>query len=93
MTLRDTELIGKKLVKYGFYRDDKDHQLYQYYWGTAGGIYVEFKRYGGVWAAIITHKIDARTEVILDGRQAVFTPEWVVKEHNKLQAMFKFMRL
>jgi hypothetical protein len=51
MTLRDTELIGKKLVKYRFYRDNEDHQLYQY-WGItrAGGIYVEFKRYGGVWA-------------------------------------------
>ena len=91
MTLLDTEKIGKKLVKYRFYRDDKDHQLYQY-WGTTGGIYVEFKRYGGVWAAIITHKIDARTEVILDGRQAVFTPEWLVEEHEKLQAMFKFLR-
>jgi hypothetical protein len=93
MTLRDTELIGKKLVKYRFYRDDKDHQLYQY-WGIngAGGIYVEFKIYGGIWAAIITHKIDARTEVKLDGRQAVFTPEWLVEEHKKLQAMFKFLR-
>ena len=91
MTLRDTELIGKKLVKYRFYRDNEDHQLYQY-WGTTGGIYVEFKIYGGIWAAIITHKIDARTEVKLDGRQAVFTPEDLVEEHKKLQAMFKFIR-
>ena len=92
MTLRDTELIGKKLVKYGFYRSNTDHQ---YYRGSMfdGWVKIHFKRHGIVWNALITHEIDIHTSVVFTDHQAVFTPEWVAEEHKKLQAMFKFLRL
>ncbi len=91
MTLRDTELIGKKLVKNGFYRSNADHQ---YYRGNlnVGWITIHFKKKGIVWSALITHEIDVHTTVHFTDHQAVFTPEWLVEEHKKLQAMFKFLR-
>jgi len=91
MTLRDTELIGKKLVKYGFYRSKKDHQEYKFL-NVEGTIQVNFVRFGSVWFVLIRHEIDSHTKVGFDGHQAVFTPEWLVEEHKKLQAMFKFLR-
>lgn len=92
MTLRDTELIGKKLIKHGFYRANSDHH---YYRGNMFGrwVTVHFKIQGVVWSALIIHEIDVHTSVAFTGHQAVFTPQWVREEHSKLQAMFKFMRL
>lgn len=94
MTLRDTELIGKKLVKYGFYRSKTDHQSYGYYSvNIKGRINIKFQRYGAAgWSALIVHEIDSHTTVKFDEHEALFTPEWLVEEHNKLQAMFKFLR-
>jgi hypothetical protein len=91
MTLRDTELIGKELMKYGFYRNSKDHQHYisprsDY------GITVHFKQYGSIWTALITHYIDTHTQVISNDHQAVFSIEWLTEEHDKLVAAFKFLR-
>ena len=43
MTLRDTELIGKKLVKYGCYRSSTDHQNYRIH--TSGGACWDEKRH------------------------------------------------
>jgi hypothetical protein len=91
MTLRDTELIGKKLVKYGFYRSNTDHQNYRLP-KVEGTIELQFKRFGSVWFALILHEIDLHTKVKFDGHQATFTPEDLVEEHKKLQAMFKFLR-
>jgi hypothetical protein len=91
MTLRDTELIGKKLVKYGFYRSNTDHQDYRLS-NVEGAINIYFKKFGQVWVASIFHDIDFHTKVKFEGHQAVFTPEWVVEEHKKLQALFKFAR-
>ena len=91
MTLRDTELIGKQLVKYGCYRSSTDHQHYRIH--TSGGaIAIQFKISGSVWCALIVHDIDSHTIVKFDGHSAVFTPEWLVEEHKKLQALFKFLR-
>jgi hypothetical protein len=91
MTLRDTELIGKKLVKYGCYRSSTDHQHYRIH--TSGGaIAIQFRPSGSVWYALIVHDIDSHTIVKFDGHSAVFTPQWVIEEHEKLQAMFKFLR-
>ena len=91
MTLRDTELIGKKLVKNGFYRSNADHQ---YYRGSVfgGWVTIHFRRSGITWNTLITHEIDTHTTVHFTDHQAVFTPEWVIEEHKKLQAMFKFLR-
>lgn len=91
MTLRDTELIGKKLVKHGFYRSNADHQ---YYRGNVfgGWVTIHFKRQGPGWNTLITHEIDTHTTVHFTNHQAVFTPQWIVEEHKKLQAMFKFLR-
>jgi len=92
MTLKDTELIGEKLVKYGFYRTNADHQ---YYRGKVldGWVTIHFRRSGITWNTLITHEIDTHTTVHFTDYQAVFTPEWVIDEHKKLQAMFKFLRL
>ena len=92
MTLKDTELIGNKLVKYGFYRSSTDHQNYKYPI-SSGAITVQFKLYGNVWVALIVHDIDTHTVVKFNGQSAVFTPEWLREEHKKLQAVFKFLRL
>ena len=91
MTLRDTELIGKKLVKYGFYRSNTDHQNYRLP-KVKGIIHVQFKKFGSIWTASIIHSIDFHTAVKFDSHEAVFTPEWLEEEHEKLQAMFKFLR-
>jgi len=89
MTLRDTELIGKKLVKHGFRRSASNHQYY-----LKSDISVEFKiYYSKLWVAYFTHNIDSYTRVKFSGHTEVFTPEWVAEEHKKLQAMFKFLRL
>jgi uncharacterized membrane protein len=94
MLLRDTELIGKKLVKYGFYRSSTDHQNYSSYSiNIKGRISIQFKLSGRIWCALIVHDIDSYTIVKCDGHEAVFTPEWVIEEHKKLQALFKFARL
>ena len=92
MTLRDTELIGKELVKYGFYRNSRDHQNYKSPI-SSGGITVQFKPYGSIWVALIVHDIDSHTIVKFNGHSAVFTPQWLRGEHKKLQAVFKFLRL
>ena len=94
MTLRDTELIGKELVKYGFYRSSSDHQNYRIH--TSGGtLTIQFRLSGSVWCALIVHDIDSDSHTLVkcDGHEAVFTPEWVIDEHEKLQALFKFARL
>jgi hypothetical protein len=91
MTLRDTELIGKKLVKYGFSRSNTDHQNY-ISTSYPNVMTVHFVRYGGVWLANFVHYMDINTIVKFDSHEAVFTPQWVIKEHEKLQAMFKFAR-
>ena len=91
MTLRDTELIGNKLVKNGFYRSSTDHQNYKSPISSCA-ITVQFKPYGNIWVAFIVHDIDIHTVVKFNGHQAVFTPEWLREEHKKLQAMFKFIR-
>jgi hypothetical protein len=91
MLLRDTELIGKKLVKYGFKRSDTDHQNY-IFTSHPNTMTVHFVRYGGIWLANFVHYMDINTIVKCDGHEAVFTPEWVIEEHEKLQAMFKFLR-
>jgi hypothetical protein len=92
MTLRDTELIGKKLVKYGFFRSNTDHHNYRYL-KSQGAISVQFQKFGSIWTALIVHALDMHTAVKFEGHQAVFTPEWLVEEHKKLQALFKFARL
>ena len=92
MTLRDTEFIGRRLVKYGFYRSKTDHQNYRLP-KVEGAINIQFQRYGVVgWSASIVHEIDAHTTIKFDTYEALFTPEWLVEEHKKLQAMFKFIR-
>jgi hypothetical protein len=91
MTLRDTELIGNKLVKYGFFRSPTDHQNYRIH-TSRGTLTIQFRKSLSIWCALIVHDIDSHTVVKFDGHEAVFTPQWAVEEHNKLQAMFKFIR-
>jgi hypothetical protein len=92
MTLRETELIGKKLVKYGFYRSRTNHYNYTFI-DSSININVEFKKYfSTVWVANFTHDFDYHTRVIFTEHAVGFTPQWLVEENKKLQAMFKFLR-
>jgi len=89
MTLRDTELIGKELVKYGFYRNSQDHHKYMY-----KDISIEFVLlYTNDWYADIKMSVIDNVIVYFRGHEAVFTPQWLREEHKKLQAAFKFLRL
>ena len=92
MTLRDTELIGNKLVKHGFYRNSRDHQHYYRSPRSDYGITVHFTLDVNVWAAMITYDIDSHTQVIFNDHQAVFSIEWLTEEYDKLVAAFKFLR-
>ena len=88
MTLRDTELIGKELVKYGFYRNSHDHHKYMY-----RDISIEFVLlYSNNWYADIKMSVINNVIVFLKGHEAVFTPEWVLDEYSKLVALFQFLR-
>jgi hypothetical protein len=89
MTLRDTELIGKKLVKYGFYINSNNHHKYMY-----KDISVEFVLlYANNWYANIKMSVTDNVIVLLTGHEAIFTPEWVMKEYGKLVALFQFARV
>jgi hypothetical protein len=89
MTLRDTELIGKKLVKYGFYRNSHDHHKYMY-----KDISIEFVLlYTNNWYADIKMSVIDNVIVFLKGHEAVFTPQWVMEEYSKLVALFQFARV
>lgn len=88
MTLRDTELIGKELVKYGFYRNSNNHHKYMY-----KDISIEFVLlYSNDWYADIKMSVIDNVIVFLKGHEAVFTPEWVLDEYGKLVALFQFLR-
>jgi len=89
MTLRDTELIGNKLVKYGFYRNSNNHHKYVY-----KDINIEFVLlYSNDWYADIKMSVIDNVIVYFRGHEAVFTPQWVMEEYGKLVAAFKFLRL
>jgi hypothetical protein len=93
MTLRQTELIGKKLVKYGFYRSRVNHHQYTYV-SKDINVSVEFKLYfSHVWVANFTHDLEFHTRVNFVEHTDVFTPEWLIEEHNKLRAVFNFLRV
>jgi hypothetical protein len=88
MTLRETELIGKKLVKYGFYRNSNNHHKYMY-----KDISIEFVLlYTNNWYADIKMSVIDNVIVFVKGHEAVFTPQWVMEEYDKIKAMFKFLR-
>jgi hypothetical protein len=92
MTLRDTELIGKKLVKYGFHRSKNNHYQYSYLTSEIN-VGLEFEHYHGtVWVANFTHDINLHIRVKYTEHSDIFTPEWIFEEHKKLRAMFKFLR-
>lgn len=91
MTLRDTEKIGKELVKYGFYRSRVNHHEYTFITGEIN-IKIQFQLYvNSVWVANFTHDINVSTRVRFEEQAALFTPEWVIDEHKKLRAIFKFL--
>lgn len=93
MTLRETELIGKSLIKNGFRRASVNHQ---YYIRSEDGIdvYVEFKLYySKLWVADFTHNLDSSTSVKFLGHTEVFTAEWLDRECKKVEAIFNFLRL
>jgi hypothetical protein len=93
MTLRETELIGKKLVKAGFFRSNYNHHFYRS-GKFHGEITLQFKLlYTNNWYADIELHIDSQTFICYKGQEALFTPEWLISEMNKVKALFQFARV
>jgi hypothetical protein len=93
MTLRDTELIGRKLVKAGFFRSNISHYVYRYRSDDIN-IYLEFKPSASqAWMVDFIHELDYHTKITFFGHSAIFTPDWIIKEHLKLKTVFKLLRL
>jgi hypothetical protein len=91
MTLRDTELIGKRLVKYGFYRSKVNHHVYTFI-SKEVNVSLEFKRYiSYIWVVNFTHDLEYHTRVNFVEHTEIFTPQWLIDEHKKLRAIFKFL--
>lgn len=95
MTLRETEMLGKQLVKAGFYRDPNNHNIYKigsrmempYF------IMIRFTKAWSCWMATIYHHIDKNTVVEFAGILEVFTPESVFEEHARLKAAIEFIKI
>jgi hypothetical protein len=93
MTLRETELIGKKLVRpLGFRRNSNNHH---YYYLSYKHIYIEIKFYGGLntldWKVEIIYKLNYGTDVTFRGDQMDI--ETILPDADKLIAVFNFIRL
>lgn len=95
MTLRETEILGKQLVKAGFYRDPNNHNIYKT--GNRIGIpfyiVIYFKKVWNEWSAIVEHHLNKNTVVDFDGIHKVFTPESVFEEHARLKAAIEFIKI
>lgn len=92
MTLRDTEKIGNKLVKYGFHRSKNNHHEYSFLTSDIN-IGLEFKLYfSSIWVANFIHDVNLHTRVKITEHTEIFTPEWLIKEHKILRAVFNFIR-
>jgi len=92
MTLLDTEKIGKKLVRYGFHRSKVNHHVYTFI-SKEVNVSLEFKLYfSNIWIANFTHDLEYHTRVNFVEHTEVFTPQWLIEEHNKLRAVFNFLR-
>jgi len=92
MTLRDTELIGKKLVRpLGFRRYINNHHHYHL---SYKHIYIEIKFYGGL------NTLDWKVETIYrlnDGLDVIFRADRlnidnIIPDADKLVALFNFLR-
>jgi len=93
MTLLDTEKIGKKLVRYGYYRNPSDHHSYR---TSNHPVYIKVKfsnLYSDHWYADFVFEIDGHTNVTYKGNSAVFEPEWLEEEYHKVSAIFNFLRV
>jgi len=90
MTLRDTDLIGKHLVKIGFSRCKTSHYEYHcHYNGTF--IEIKFIKLYNHWKVLIKYRIDASTDIVYDLPN--IDVKTIYSEADKLVAIFKFMRL
>ena len=93
MTLRETELLGKKLVRpLGFRRNSNNH--YHYY-TSYKEIYIEIKFYGEAfnemnWSAEVIYRLDYGTDVVFRGSE--LNVDNIFLDADKLRAMFKFIR-
>jgi hypothetical protein len=92
MTLRETELIGKKLVRpLGFRRNLHNHHHYH---KSYKHIYIEIKFYGGLntldWKVEIIYKLNYGTDVIFRGDHVDI--ETILPDADKLIAVFNFLR-
>jgi hypothetical protein len=90
MTLRETELIGKKLVRpLGFRRSALDHQYYHLSYKDIN-IEIKFQGYGTYWAAVLKYNLDYGTEVVFRGTHLDI--DNILPDANKLIAVFNFIR-
>jgi hypothetical protein len=92
MTLRDTELLGKKLVRpLGFRRYVNNHHHYHL---SYKHIYIEIKFYGGLntldWKVEVIYKLNYGTDVVFRGD--TLDIDNIIPDANKLIAVFNFIR-
>ena len=91
MTLRDTELIGNKLVKkLGFRRSKLNHQVY-YLTYQYIPIEIEFYPKGTSWSVNVVYQIDTGTTVTFHG--TALNIDKIIPDADKLIGMFYFIRL
>jgi hypothetical protein len=104
MTLLDTENIGKSLVKYGFNRNSKNHQIYHITTYDKGSdkfsvqywIEVIFKVSSGIsksnyWYATVTYHLYSDVKIVVTYNH-VFKTENILNEGKQFKALYEFLK-
>jgi hypothetical protein len=90
MTLRETELLGKKLVRpLGFRRSTINHQDYYLAYKHIY-INIKFSGQGNGWAVELKYSLNHGTEVVFRGTHLDL--DNILSDADKLIAVFKFIR-
>jgi len=95
MTAKDTVLIGKKFIKKGFTRSKMNCNLYSIF-RDGVIIIVEFTLvFKNHWSADITYELDLHTTIRFTGHSDAdsFTVDRILKDAEKVKAVFNFLRL
>jgi len=92
MTLRETELLGKKLVRpLGFRRNLHNHHNYYL---SYKHIYIEIKFYGGLntldWKVETIYRLNDGIDVIFRGDR--LNIDNIIPDADKLIGLFNFLR-
>lgn len=90
MTLRETELLGKKLVRpLGFRRSAANHQDYYLSYKHIN-IEIKFHGQGNGWAVELKYNLNYGTQVVFRGTHLDI--DNILPDADKLIAVFNFIR-